>query len=604
MDRNFILAIALSMAVLIGWDFLVTGPERARVVEARRAAAEEQAEQAKTGAPDLNALVDEKNLSVEDALAAAPGRVEIDTPSFKGSINLAGARIDDLSLKQYSEALETSDSKSPMIRLLSPSGAEHGHYLQQGWIAGGGTGETDAWTVSVGARLTPTTPVTLTRRQGDLIFEKTFAVDESFMFEVSQTVRNEGDAVETVQPYGLVIQRGIPKDAGKYMILHEGPIAIVGNSLYERKYKKAQTAVVDAEGDRGWVGITNKYWLAAAIPPQGETFTAKISNVSKTATPIFQSLYSLTPRTLDPGKSITLVSHLFSGAKDVDILQKYERPVAEGGLGIWDFDRAVDWGNFWFLTRPIFWTLNYFGDLTGNFGVAILILTLIIKALLFPLANQAYASMAKMKKLQPEVQKLQARYKDDKTKLQQEMMALYKKEKMNPLAGCLPILVQMPIFYALYKTLFVTIELRHEPFILWIKDLSAPDPTTIFNLFGILPYDPTALPLVGTFLGVGVLPLLMGVGMWFQMKLNPPPPDPVQAQIFALMPIMFTFLFASFAAGLVLYWFWNTALSILQQMLIMKRHGVKVDWAANFKLPRAAQKPAADPGAGSGPSGK
>ncbi len=601
MDRNFILAIALSMGVLIAWELFVSGPERARIIEARRTATEEQAKAAPAGAPDLDAIIGEEDLSVEKALAAAPGRVEIATPNLVGSINLAGGRIDDVSLVQYTE---TWKKESPMIRLLSPSGTEHGHYLQQGWIAGGETGETDAWTAPAGARLTPSTPVTLTRRKDGLVFEKTISVDDQFMFEVSQSVRNEGATPETVQAYGIVIQRGIPKDAGKFMILHEGPIAIVGDSLYERKYKKAQTAVVDAKGDRGWVGITNKYWLAAAIPPQGEEFTAKISNISKTAAPIYQSLYSLTPKTIEPGQSITLVSHLFAGAKDVDVLQEYEKPVEKGGLGIWDFDRAVDWGNFWFLTRPIFWTLDYFGDLTGNFGVAILILTLIVKALMFPLANQAYASMAKMKKLQPEVQKLQARYKEDKAKLQQEMMALYKKEKMNPLAGCLPILVQMPIFYALYKTLFVTIELRHEPFILWIKDLSAPDPTSIFNLFGLLPYEPTSLPVIGAFLGIGVLPLLMGVGMWFQMKLNPPPPDPVQAQIFGLMPIMFTFLFASFAAGLVLYWFWNTLLSILQQMLIMKQNGVKIDWATNFKLPRAANKPAANPEPRSGAGGE
>jgi YidC/Oxa1 family membrane protein insertase len=270
---------------------------------------------------------------------------------------------------------------------------------------------------------------------------------------------------------------------------------------------------------------------------------------------------------------------MFGGAKNVDELRQYEKT-----LGIGGFDRAVDWGNFWMLTRPIFAVLDFFGDKIGNFGVAILLLTLVVKGLMFPLANKAFEAMSKMKKLQPEVQKLQERYKEDRAKLQQEMMALYQKEKMNPLAGCLPILVQMPIFYALYKVLFVTIEMRHEPFVLWIKDLSAPDPTSIFNLFGLLPYDPTAVPLIGAFLGVGVLPLLMGVSMWFQMKLNPPPADPVQAQVFGMMPIIFTFLFASFASGLVLYWFWNTLLSIGQQWVIMKKNGVSVDWGLNLGL--------------------
>ncbi|MEQ1930293.1 MAG: membrane protein insertase YidC, partial [Parvularculaceae bacterium] len=265
----------------------------------------------------------------------------------------------------------------------------------------------------------------------------------------------------------------------------------------------------------------------------------------------------------------------------------------------WDFDRAVDWGNFWFLTRPIFWTLDFFGDHIGNWGVAILILTLIVKALLFPIANRAFETMSQMKKLQPEIQKLQERFKDDKMKLQQEMMALYQKEKMNPLAGCLPMLLQIPIFYALYKTLFVTIELRHQPFALWIKDLSAPDPTNVFNLFGLLPYDPTALPYIGAFLAIGVLPLLYGIAMWFQMKLNPPPADPVQAQVFAIMPWMFVFLFASFASGLVIYWLWSALLGIAQQMYIMKKNGVDVDWKGNFKLPWAKKPaPAQTPSAG------
>jgi len=413
------------------------------------------------------------------------------------------------------------------------------------------------------------------------------------MFTVEQTVRNESDETQTITPYGLVIQRGIPNDLRNFMILHEGPIGVVRDAerkkqwLLQRKYKKIiNKGGLDAAGDLGWVGITNKYWLAAAIPPQGETFKAALGNVGDAENPIFRSSYALNPRTIEPGAETALTSYLFGGPKDVDLLQSYEAKKENGGLNVFDFDKSVDWGNFSFLTRPIFYTLDFFGDLVGNFGVAILLLTLVIKAILFPLANKAYESMAKMKKLQPEVEKLRKRYSgdDEKMKLQQEMMALYKKEKMNPLAGCLPILVQMPIFYALYKTLFVTIELRHEPFIAWIKDLSAPDPTSIFNLFGLIPYDPTAIPMIGMFLGIGVLPLMMGVAMWFQTKLNPPPADPMQAQIFAMMPIVFTFLFASFAAGLVLYWFWNTALSILQQWVIMKRNGVEIDWGERFNF--------------------
>ncbi|MEQ8179009.1 MAG: membrane protein insertase YidC [Amphiplicatus sp.] len=588
MDRNFLLAIVLSIAVLLGWQLLIDGPQQRAYREAQRqAAAEQQTGQAESGGADLSFIKPDKQLSVEEALAAAPGRVTIDTPTLDGSINLAGGRIDDLRLKQYRETL---DGASPEIRLLNPENTEHGHYLQLGWVVGGAPADSPLWTAPEGAKLTPETPVTLTRRAGSLIFETTISVDDKYMFAVSQTVRNEGGEAAAVTPYGAVIQRGIPEGAGKYMILHEGPIAIVGNSLFERKYKKAATVTEKSTGDKGWVGITNKYWLAAAIPPQGETFNMIMRNVGTKAAPVFQTAYDVAPRTIAPGETTTLVSHLYGGPKDVDTLQSYEKPAGEGGLGVWDFDRAVDWGNFWFLTRPIFATLNFFGDLTGNFGVAILILTLIIKALTFPLANRAYDMTSKMKKIQPEMEKLKARHGDDKMKLQQEMMELYKKEKLNPVAGCFPILLQMPIFYALYKTLFVTLELRHEPFMLWIKDLSAPDPTTIFNLFGLIPYDPMSIPVIGAFLGVGVLPLLMGVAMWFQTKLNPPPADPMQAQIFAMMPFIFVFLFASFAAGLVLYWFWNTVLSVLQQWIIMKRNGVSVDWVGNLNLPWMKKK--------------
>ncbi|HPE32968.1 MAG TPA: membrane protein insertase YidC, partial [Parvularculaceae bacterium] len=426
MDRNLILAVALSALVLIGWELFINGPQR-EALQAQRKVVAEQAQMTASPAaePELGVTPVATEMTVEEALAATPERVEIDTPNFKGSINLVGGRIDDLLLKQYHE--ELSD-ESPMIRLLSPANTEHGHYIQLGWAIGGKLAETVRWTAPEGAKLTPQTPVTLTRREGGLVFQKTFAVDDIFMFTVSQTVRNESDATQTLTPYGVVIQHSIPTGAGKYMILHEGPIAIAGKSLYERKYKKAVTAVVEAKGDKGWAGITNKYWLAAAIPPQGEEFNLKIRNVSKTAVPTFQVAYDLSPRTLGPGETTTLTSHIFSGAKDVDILQSYEKPVEKGGLGIWDFDRAIDWGNFFILTRPIFYTLNFFGDLTGNFGIAILLLTLVIKALMFPLANKAYESMSKMKKLQPEVQKLQERYKDDKVKLQQEMMALYQKE--------------------------------------------------------------------------------------------------------------------------------------------------------------------------------
>ena len=604
MDRNTVIAFALAAAVFIGWEVFVAGPQREAYEAARRAVAEEQQKAAEAAAasgqegfaPAIAAsgvngfapagIAADQSVTVEEALADAPGRVDIDTPELIGSINLAGARIDDLRLKKYRE---TIDPESPMIRFLSPAASDHGHYVEQGWVAAGEAGEGALWSAPEGARLTPSSPVTLTRQAGSLIFERTISVDEKFMFEVADKVRNTGDEAQSVVPWALVIQRNIPEDFRDFLILHEGPIAVVDAAKFERKYKKARTAIVERTGQEGWVGITNKYWLAAAIPPQGESFMADLRNVGTQEAPIFRASYAMDARNVPAGGEIALTSHLFGGAKEVSVLQDYESALDKGGLGVRDFDKAVDWGNFFILTRPIFYTLDFFGKLTGNFGVAILLLTLVIKALLFPLANKAYESMSKMKKLQPQIKALQERHTDDKMKLQQEMMALYQKEKLNPLAGCVPILIQMPIFYALYKTLFVTIELRHEPFFAWIRDLSAPDPTTIFNLFGLLPFDPTQLPAIGAFLGIGVLPLLMGVAMWFQTKLNPPASDPTQQMIFNLMPIMFTFLFAGFAAGLVLYWFWNTALSILQQWFIMRKNGVDVDWGERlpFMKPKA-----------------
>ncbi len=592
MDRNLILAIALSMGVLLMWDVFIAGPQREQM-QAARQVAQEAAVEEQSDFAGLDGLAPaEEPVSLEEALAEAPGRIAIRTPNLSGSINLQGGRIDDLELIQYHEEL---DPESPNIRLLTPREAKHGHFVEQGWVVGDKSGDKALWSVADGVVLTPDTPVTLTREQDGLSFEKKISVDEQFMFTVEQKVRNGTSEAQTLTPYALVVQRGKPDDLRNFMILHEGPLGVIGERLYERKYdklRKNKNKQVNESGIGGWVGITNKYWLAAAIPPQDEEIKASLSNIGDEASPIFRASYTLPTHALAPGETFTQVSNVFGGAKDVDILQSYEALPEDGGLGVHDFDKAVDWGHLFFLTRPIFYTLNFFGDLIGNFGVSILILTLIIKALLFPIANKGYESMSKMKKLQPEIEKLKTRFGEDKMKMQQEMMALYKKEKMNPMAGCVPILFQMPIFFALYKTLFVTMEMRHEPFILWIKDLSAPDPTTIFNLFGLLPYDPTALPVLGAFLGIGVLPLLMGVAMWFQTKLNPPPADPVQAQIFGMMPFVFVFIFAPFAAGLVLYWFWNTALSILQQWVIMKKNGVAVNLGERFKLPGSKKTPA------------
>ena len=594
MDRNLIMAIVLSMAVLLGWELLVATPQR-EAMEATRA--EQAARQAEAGVemsgPELGELVEaEVPVDVTDALAKSPARVRVKTSTLEGSINLKGGALDDLVLMQYRE---TVDPESAPIRLLSPAETEHGHYVLQGWAVGRDTGARETWQAPEGAVLTPSTPVTLTREAHGLVFEKTYAVDDRYMFTVTQKVTNNNGETVSLQAFATVTQRNTPEDYHNFMILHEGPLGVIGTKLYERKYtklKKNKDARIEEKGVGGWVGITNKNWLAAAIPPADAQIEATLMNRGTADKPVFEAFYFMPAETLAPGQSTSHTSYVFGGPKDVDLLQSYEAKPEDGGLGVYDFDKAVDWGHLFFLTRPIFYTLNFFGDLIGNFGVAILILTLIIKLILFPVANKGYESMSKMKKLQPEIKKLQERHTDDKVKLQQEMMALYKKENMNPLAGCFPILLQMPIFYALYKVLFVTIELRHQPF-LYISDLSAQDPTTIFNLFGLLPYDPTALPMIGAFLGIGFLPLFMGVAMWFQMKLNPPPADPMQAQIFGLMPFIFVFIFAPFAAGLVLYGFWNTTLGIFQQWYIMKKNGVKVELGERLKLPWVKKKPAA-----------
>lgn len=611
MDRNLFLAILLSGAVLLGWELLVAGPQR-EAFEAQRQ--EQIAQEAENGAPidttgDLGSLSApgsgqapvEEAISLDDALAAAPGRITIDTPNLAGSINLQGGRLDDLVLKKYRETLEPD---SGLIQLLRPEKTDHAHYLEQGWIVDQKATSSALWTASDGAKLTAQSPVTLTRTQGPLRFTKTISVDETYMFTVTQSVENTGGQDVSIEPYAAVIQHGNPTDLSGGAILHEGAVGVVGKKLYDRKYKAlAKGKDVSANGVGGWAGVTNKYWLAAAIPPQDAQFRLTYDNLTRDAeNPIFRAFYLLAPVSVPSGGSIELTSYMFGGAKEVDVLKAYERSPEKGGLGVSEFDRAVDWGWFSFLTRPIFSVLNFFGDLTGNYGVAILLLTLSIKLVLFPIANVGYESMTRMKKIQPQLEKLRERYGEDKMKLQQEMMGLYKKEGVNPVAGCLPLLVQMPIFFALYKTLFVTLELRHEPFIGWLKDLSAPDPTNIFNLFGLIPFDPTSLPLIGAFLGIGILPLLMGFGMWFQMSLNPPPPDPTQRQIFAMLPFIFVFLFASFASGLVLYWVWNTILSIVQQLVIMKKNGVEVEWRERFSFLFPKDKAQAGASAASGKS--
>ncbi|MEM1409554.1 MAG: membrane protein insertase YidC [Pseudomonadota bacterium] len=579
MDRNTILAVGLMFAILLGWQALVVGPKQQAAAEARRQIAEAELAQAAAGpgaetpGRSLSGAIGEET----SARSAEARRIPIETPTLKGTLNLRGATLDDLELKDFRE---TVDDDSPLVRVLSPRSRKDATFVRSGIIVDGKRDSAAEWTAAAGARLTPETPLTLTRDQGNIRHEMVLAVDDAFMFTVTHKVINGGGDSAALLPYGYAEQRGVPGDLSNFMILFEGLLGVTDGKLSARKYKKldkSEKNAIEESGTGGWVGVTEKYWLAAAIPPQDQKFDLQIERLQKAKAPTYRSSYQLEGFFLEPGQEATVTSHLFAGAKVVETLRDYETE-----LGITDFDKAVDWGMFFFLTRPIHWGLHFFGVLTGNYGVAILLLTLVIKALLFPLANASYRSMAGMRKVAPEMKRIQERYKDDKMKQQQEVMGLYKKYKINPAAGCLPVLMQMPIFFALYKVLFTTIEIRHEPF-LYIPDLSEQDPTTIFNLFGLLPFDPTLAPVIGPFLGLGILPLLMGAAMWVQTKLNPPPADPTQALVFSFLPLIFMFIFAPFAAGLVLYWFWNTFLGVVQQYFIMKGAGADVDLIGNIK---------------------
>jgi len=523
----------------------------------------------------------------EAAIAEQP-RVRIDTPRLHGSIALTGGRIDDLTLATYHD---TVDPKSPEVVLLWPNGTKDPYFAEFGWVAGSPgikvPGPDTKWTAA-GGPLTPTAPVTLTWDNGaGLVYTRTISIDENYMFTVRDAVRNAGTEPVTLTPYGLISRTGTPHVAG-YYILHEGLIGLVGNSLQEIKYSDT-TALdpskppVDSSG--GWLGFTDKYWLTALVPPQDEAIKTKFQHVQEGGIDRYQADF-LGPAVTVPADGTAANSmRLFAGAKEVNLLDAY----ADGGIP--RFDRAIDFGWFYFLTKPIFLTLQFFYGLIGNFGLAILLLTLIIKLLFFPLANKSYAAMSKMKLLQPEMVKIRERFPDDKARQQQEIMAMYKKVGANPLAGCLPIVVQIPVFFSLYKVLFVTIEMRHAPFFGWIHDLSAPDPTNIFNLFGLIPFDPTTVPVIGHFLHLGAWAIIMGITMWAQMKLNPAPPDPTQQMIFNWMPLIFTFMLASFPAGLVIYWAWNNSLSVVQQSVIMRKHGAKIELIDNIKALFVKKKP-------------
>jgi YidC/Oxa1 family membrane protein insertase len=490
-------------------------------------------------------------LTRDAALQQSP-RIPIATARLSGSINLHGGRIDDLHLSDFHE---TVDPGSPTIILLSPTNGPDGYFAEFGWIGttSGLTlpGPDTTWTAPEGARLTTATPVTLTYDNGaGLVFKRTIAVDQNFMFTVTDAVENESGSAVSLVPYGRIARLGLPATQGWY-ILHEGLIGVLGDEgLQEVSYGDLEDEheIAQPGVDRGWLGITDKYWATALVPEKGRKFDARFSRFDQPSL-FFQADFRGEAIPVPAGGAAETSTRLFAGAKQVAVVDGYQ-----AALGIENFELLIDWGWFYFITKPLFLLIDWFFRVFGNFGVAILAVTVLIKLVFFPLANKSYKSMSMMKKVQPQMMEIRERYKDDRAKQQQALMELYKTEKINPVAGCWPMLIQVPVFFALYKVLFVTIEMRHAPFFGWIKDLAAPDPTSIFNLFGLIPWDP---PL---FLMIGVWPLIMGVTMFFQMKLNPAPTEPAQQIIFNWMPVIFTFMLATFPAGLVIYWAWNNTL--------------------------------------------
>ena len=606
-QKNTILAIVLSALVLIAWQIYFGVPQMEKQKQIQQQQAQDRSQQppplpqqpgttqapsapgAAPQAPTQPGAVAGQAMTRDAALAASP-RVHIETPSLSGSIALKGGRIDDLSLVKYRE---TVDANSPPIVLLAPSGSPNPFYAEFGWSAPSGPavklpGPDTVWQQEGSGALSVGRPVTLVYDNGEgLQFRRTIAVDENYLFTLKDEVTNKGAAPVTLYPFALISRHGTPHTLG-YYILHEGLIGVFGDKgLQEETYANMEKQKeISFTATNVWLGITDKYWAATLLPDTSMQVNAKFStgtigNNIKT----YQSDYLGPAQTIAPGGSAAVDGRLFAGAKEVSIVDGYNER-----LKLNKFDRLIDWGWFYFITKPLFLALDWIYRLVGNFGVAILIVTVIIKGFFFPLANKSYASMAKMKAVQPEMMAIRERFADDKMKQQQAMMELYKKEKINPISGCLPIVIQIPVFFALYKVLFVTIEMRHAPFFGWIKDLAAPDPTTVFNLFGLIPWDPSHVPLIGSFLLLGAWPLIMGVTMWFQMKLNPPPPDPTQAMIFNYMPIIFTFMLASFPAGLVIYWAWNNTLSVTQQSVIMHKHGAKIELWDNLKGTFAKKK--------------
>jgi YidC/Oxa1 family membrane protein insertase len=613
--KNTILAVVLSLLVILGWQYFVGYPQMERQRQEAQLKQQSQPQPGATqpatpapnaaqsatpevpGTPKAGAPAQTQAASREAVIASSP-RIAIETPRLGGSIDLKGGRIDDLTLTQYREE---TNPKSPPIVLFSPSGAPDAFYAEFGWVPAAGVnvampGPETVWKQQGSGALGVGRPVTLTYDNGQgLVFTRTIAVDEHYLFTVKDEVANNSGSPVMLFPYALISRHGTPQVQG-YYILHEGLIGVMGDQgLQEMTYKKIEDAKSQTwDVTNAWFGITDKYWAATLLPDTDAKVRARFSAGEAGGLKTYQTDYLLQPQTIAAGATGSANARLFAGAKEVSVVG-IDFPFGPGGynqaLHLNHFDLLIDWGWFYFITKPMFLALDFFFHLVGNFGIAILIVTVLVKILFFPLANKSYASMAKMKAVQPQMAMIKERYADDRVKQQQAMMELYKKEQINPVAGCLPIAIQIPVFFSLYKVLFVTIEMRHAPFYGWIHDLSAADPTNIFNLFGLLPFDPSGLPLLGGYLALGAWPAIMGVTMWVQMKLNPAPPDPTQQIIFSWMPLIFTFMLAKFPAGLVIYWAWNNTLSVIQQSVIMHRNGAKIELWNNLKSTFVKPKP-------------
>ncbi len=601
-NKNMLKAIGLSFVVILLWVLLFAPEEPEVPLEQQQVQQEGVSEDGVATTPPTagTAVSLTSNPLGEIPLAKAlddTDRIVIDTPSLTGSISLQGGRIDDLSLTRYNETLRED---SELVRLLSPAGVSQAYYVLFGWSPAGNLEFSDVpssstpWIIESGKEISPNTPLVLTwSNDKGVTFRRVIEIDDDYLFTVTQSVTNNGDTTLRMAPYGIIARHGEPQNLQNFFILHEGVVRMTDGELQEIDYDNVPDLDYDSVEranlekltvqSNGWVGFTDKYWMTTLAPKPGTSFTsvAKYSERSD----IYQAESRYPAVEVYPNSTVETVTYLFAGAKQWTPIKNYQDYYL-----IDRFEDSIDWGWFFFLTKPIFQLLYWINSKVGNMGWSILCLTLIIKAFLFPLAYKSYVSMARMKELQPEMEKIKAKVGDDRKRMQQEMMAMYRERKINPAAGCLPILPQIPIFFSLYKVIFVTIEMRHAPFILWVKDLSAPDPTSILNLFGALPWSTPEQGSLLALISLGVLPIMLGVSMWLQQKLNPAPTDPTQAMVFAWLPWVFMFMLGQFASGLIIYWIANNLITFIQQYVIMRTQGVKPDILGNIRTGFAKTK--------------